>query len=72
LDLCSPQAEWAEDLREAEELTPFAITTRYPGEDEEVTQEETTRSLDLAERVCTTVREAIRDMGIPLLAEPKP
>ena len=72
LDLCSAQARWAEDLRDAEELTPFAITTRYPGEDEEVTQEETTRALDLAERVRTTVREAIREMGVAFPAEPSP
>jgi HEPN domain-containing protein len=64
LDLCAAQAHWAEDLREAEELTPFAITARYPGEDEEVTPPEALRALDLADRVRTAVREAIRQMGI--------
>ena len=72
LDLCSTHAPWAERLRDAEELTPFAVTARYPGEDEEVTQEETTRALDLAERVRTTVREAIREMGVAFPAEPSP
>jgi len=72
LDLCATHARWAEDLREVEELTPFAITARYPGEDDEVTREETTRSLELAERVRKTVREAIRKVRIALPSEPTP
>jgi len=30
LDLCAPHVPWTESLRDAEELTPFAITARYP------------------------------------------
>lgn len=72
LDLCSAQAPWAESLRDAEELTPFAITARYPGEDEEVTHAEAIRSLDLADRVRTTVRQAVREVGMALPSEPTP
>jgi len=72
LDLCSASAEWAEDLREVEELTPFAITTRYPGEDEEVTREEAVRAIDIAERVRGTVQKAIREAGIILPSEATP
>jgi HEPN domain-containing protein len=72
LDLCATRGRWAEDLRDAEELTPFAITARYPGEDEEVTPPEAMRALDLAERVRTVVREVIRKAGIALTAEPLP
>lgn len=72
LDLCTTQGRWAEDLRDAEELTPFAITARYPGEDEAVTSAEAVRAIDLAERVRTAVREVIRKMGITLAAETLP
>ena len=34
LELCLDQPEWARRLKAAEELTPFAITARYPGEED--------------------------------------
>lgn len=39
------------ELTEAEILTPFAITTRYPGEDEEVTKEEAIDAIRIADLV---------------------
>lgn len=30
LELCDEKSKWPEEVYEAEELTPFAITTRYP------------------------------------------
>jgi HEPN domain-containing protein len=70
LDLCAVHAAWAETLRDAEELTPFAITARYPGEDEEVTQAEALRAIETAERVRAAVHEAIGNMGIALPFDP--
>jgi HEPN domain-containing protein len=70
LDLCAAQDTWAETLRDAEELTPFAITARYPGEDEEVTLEEALRAIETAGRVRAAAREAIRDKGIALQFDP--
>jgi HEPN domain-containing protein len=70
LDLCAAHAAWAETLRDAEELTPFAITARYPGEDEEVTQPEALRAIETAGRVRAAVHEAIRNMGIALPFDP--
>lgn len=37
LELCVGKGEWGEGLHDAQGLTPFAITARYPGEDEAVT-----------------------------------
>lgn len=34
LELCAESADWAQQLKDAEEPTPFAITVRYPGNDE--------------------------------------
>lgn len=60
LELCSEQGEnWLKTLEDAEELTPFAITTRYPGEDTEVTKEEALRAITIAILVRDTVRLAI-------------
>ena len=66
LELCAEHAPWAENLTDAEELTPFAITARYPGEDEEVSRTEATRAIEIAERVRKVVRAALADAGINL------
>ena len=41
----------ADEFEAAETLTPFAITTRYPGEDEEVTKEEGIEAIMIADLV---------------------
>ncbi len=51
LELCSKHGEWIHQIQEAEILTPYAVTARYPGDDEEVTLEEATVAIDLAHRV---------------------
>jgi hypothetical protein len=57
--LCHDQLKWTEELQDAEELTPFAITSRYPGEDEEVSQQEAIRAIDIADHVRVVVRAAL-------------
>jgi HEPN domain-containing protein len=47
-------------------LTPFAITSRYPGEDEEVSNAEAVRAIEIAERVRRIVRSALTEAGIVL------
>ncbi|NLX05804.1 MAG: HEPN domain-containing protein [Phycisphaerae bacterium] len=63
LELCTPHTDWSETLAEAEELTPHAITTRYPGLHDQVGRDDVTRAMDLAERVRKVVREALGEMG---------
>jgi HEPN domain-containing protein len=70
LELCPPQGAWAETLRDAEELTPFAITARYPAEDEDVTEAETRRAMDIATHVRQVVRVALAQEGLELPVEP--
>ena len=67
LELCSEHAAWPEKLEEAEELTPYAITNRYPGEDDEVTEEETSRAIGIAIHVKALVREALLQEGVSSL-----
>jgi len=66
LELCSEQADWARTLEDAEELTPFAITARYPGEEEEVAQEEAIRAIHIATHVRRVVRNALSQEGMKL------
>jgi len=67
LKLCDK--EWAKELNEADKLTPHAITTRYPGEDSEVTKEETEEAIRLATQVQQTVRIVLVQAGLELSEE---
>jgi HEPN domain-containing protein len=66
LKLCGQHATWPQDLEDAEELTPYAITARYPGEDEEVTQAEATQAVDIARQVQNRVRIELKKLGVDL------
>jgi HEPN domain-containing protein len=69
LELCATQADWAEQLRDADELTPYAITARYPGEDEEVSEAEARRAVEIALRVRQTVRQSLHREGFDVPEE---
>lgn len=59
LELCSERADWPDTIKDAEELTPFAITARYPGDDEPVSEPEARRAIEIATKVRDTVRIAL-------------
>ena len=67
-ELCAKHAAWSEELRDAEELTPFAITARYPGDDEPVDEAEARRAVEIAMGVRERVRKALDAEGVPLLS----
>jgi HEPN domain-containing protein len=64
LEICAAQAPWAGRLSEAEALSPYAVTARYPGEDVEVNEFEARRAVEVAERVREVVRAALREEGL--------
>lgn len=66
LQLCEKYADWTQDLKDAEELTPYAITTRYPGEDAEVTEDEAKSAVEIARTVRDRVRAELRLLGMEL------
>ncbi len=66
LELCGEHADWPEGLQDADQLTLYAITARYPGEDEEVTEPEAAAAVELAQQVRTQVREALKQLGLDL------
>ena len=55
-----------ENIKEAEELTPYAVTARYPGVDEIVTENEAHQALNLASIVRQTIRKALADEGMTI------
>lgn len=65
LELCGDTPAWGSSLEDAEELSRFAIMTRNPGEDREVTREQALRAVLLASRVAAVVRDALAREGIP-------
>jgi HEPN domain-containing protein len=64
LELCSDYAQWPLTLRDAEELTDYAVATRYPGETADVTAHDAQRAIELAEQVSSRVRAALRELGM--------
>ena len=68
LELCAEHDAWPKRLRDAELLTSYAITARYPGEMEEVTEAEAGEAIELAEQVRNQVRNALKQLGIDLSA----
>ncbi|MBE0618042.1 MAG: HEPN domain-containing protein, partial [Proteobacteria bacterium] len=65
IELCGElAADWTGTILDAEELTSFAITARYPGQHTEVTREEALRAIEISAAVRKTVRGALRGHGL--------
>jgi len=54
-----------EALQDADALTPFAVTTRYPGLDDEVDKSEAVFAIDLAKKVKQHIARLMNDKGFP-------
>ncbi len=63
LDLCSQKADWPTALAEADSLTTYSITTRYPGRPI-VVKEEVENAIELASQVKSIVRRSLLDEGL--------
>ncbi len=63
LKLCG-NAIWIEKIKNAEELTPFAVITRYPMLDEKVSENEAVEAVNLASRVRQVVRSTLAEEGM--------
>lgn len=66
LELCGERADWPVKLKDAEELTSYVITARYPGEGEEVTKADAARAIEIAQQVREQVRTALQQLGLKL------
>ncbi len=65
LDLCGSH-KWIKKIKDAEELTPYTISARYPGMDEPVTEEEAHHAVDLASKVKKTIRKVLAEDGMTI------
>ena len=65
LELSSKHAEWVEDLREAETLTDYAVTARYPGT-EKVSKKDAEIAVRIADKVRSVLRKALKREGLKL------
>lgn len=66
VELCAEHGVRADDYKDAEELTPFAITARYPGDDEPVSESEARRALTIARALRERVRSNLAVEGVAL------
>jgi HEPN domain-containing protein len=64
LDICAGFTDWKESLAEAEDLSAYSSSTRYPFIDRQVVKEEALHAIELAESVGRAVREALKREGI--------
>lgn len=65
LELCGDET-WVRSLEQAEALTPYAVTLRYPGIEAEVTLTEAKQAIDIARLVRQQVRFALEHQGMNL------
>jgi HEPN domain-containing protein len=67
LELCADQGtDWDKTLEDAEILTDYALTARYPGEDEPVLYEDALEAIELAAKVRQTVCDELEKCGIKI------
>ena len=55
LELCSQTAPWTSEVQEAETLSSYAVTARYPGGADRVSKREAVAAIAQAERVLQKV-----------------
>lgn len=55
--------DWIVEISDADELTPYAVTTRYPGIDDRVTRKDAVYAVELAKKVRKVVRGVLRAEG---------
>lgn len=66
LELCLHHGSWPNDLLVATELTSYAVTVRYPGEEAKVSKKEALRAVELASLTRKIVKSALRQEGLIL------
>ena len=64
LELCGQAANWANTIEEAEKLSSYSVTARYPGGEKPVTKSEAIRAIEIAGKVRRTVRHALAEEGL--------
>ena len=66
LKLCAEKADWTGRLENAAELTSYAITARYPGEDADVSGQEAVQAVEIAQLVRKQIRKSLKQLGVDI------
>jgi HEPN domain-containing protein len=59
MELIPPGAPWVAEIEAAETLSAYAVSARYPGEDEPVTEEEALEAIEIAAIVRNRMRKVL-------------
>jgi HEPN domain-containing protein len=66
MKLCGKDIPWIEKIQDADLLTPYVITARYPDVERKVTKPESIKAITLAKQVRRQVRTALSQLGVNL------
>ena len=66
LKWCEEKADWTGKIRQAEELTPFAVTARYPGIGKSITKRQALRAVKIASQARNVIRRALIKEGLKI------
>ena len=64
LELCPEKEDWSENLEKVEKLIPYAVSTRYPGFDDVVTEKEAKEAVLIAKSVNEIIRRILMKKGL--------
>lgn len=64
IQLFGKKAKWIEKIQDAKDLTIYAVSARYPEEDDKVTKEEAYQAISVASNVKLVIRTALLDNGV--------
>ena len=70
LEVIRESTPWKVKMEDADYLTTFSVTTRYPGIDKPVTKDESLMAISLAEKVVHAVKERFAGEGTCLSGFP--
>lgn len=64
LDLCPDKDTWVGKMSNLQKLIPYAVSTRYPGIDEEVTEKEAREAVEIAINTTQIIRSVLLKKGV--------
>jgi HEPN domain-containing protein len=67
LEMCARKGNWALQLEEAEMLSSYASTLRYPNDNIKITKNDAIKAVEIAVRVKEAVRNALMEEGLKFI-----
>jgi HEPN domain-containing protein len=64
MKLFGKKAHWIEKIQDAKDLTIYRVSSRYPEENEQITEEDAYKAVSIAGNVKQVIRNMLLDKGI--------